>query len=156
MDRKDRQIIRELQGNARLTNQELSERVALSPSPCLRRVRALEAEGVIQGYTALVDEAAFGLPLTVFVRVSLASHDAKTVAAFERAVLESEPILECYLTTGGSDYMLKVLVASLAAYERFVRAHLHHLPGVASIDTSFAYGRVKRATVYPSVAAQSG
>jgi len=156
MDQIDRKIIRELQGDARLTNQELSERVGLSPSPCLRRLRAMEADATITGYTALVDQTRFGLPVTVFIRISLTSHDAETVAAFERGVGETDAIMECWMTTGGSDYMLKVLVANLEAYERFVRGALHRLPGVSSIATSFAYGRVKHATVFPSVAAQVG
>lgn len=151
MDSKDRQIIAALQANGRMSNQELSDRVNLSPSPCLRRLRQLEDEGVIRGYTALVDEAAFGLPVTAFVRVRLQQHDSKTIAAFEAAINRMNAVLDCYLMTGDADFLLRVLVQSLNDYERFVRSQLHVVPRIASIDTSFAYSHVKRATVFPPV-----
>lgn len=149
MDEKDRQIIAALQRDGRLSNQALSERVNLSPSPCLRRLRQLEETGIIRGYTALVDEEAFGLPVTVFVRVRLQLHDKDSVRAFEAAIMEMEAVLDCYVMTGNTDYLLRVLVESLKHYEDFVRKQLHTAPGVASIDTSFAYGHVKRAAVFP-------
>ncbi len=149
MDAKDRQIVRELQRDGRLTNQELAERVHLSPSPCLRRLRNLERAGVITGYTALVDQKAYGLPVTVFVRIRLERHNEETIRHFEREVGRIGEILDCYLTTGDSDYLLRVLVDSLEGYEAFVRQRLHGIPGIAAIETSFAYGRVKRAQVYP-------
>jgi DNA-binding Lrp family transcriptional regulator len=151
MDSKDRQIIAALQANGRMSNQELSERVNLSPSPCLRRLRQLEEARVIRGYAALVDERAYGLPVTAFVRVRLQLHDTGTVAAFEAAVGRMDAVLDCYVMTGSADYLLRVVARSLADYERFVRAQLHAVPGIASIDTSFAYGHVKRATVFPPV-----
>ncbi|MEM6413711.1 MAG: Lrp/AsnC family transcriptional regulator [Pseudomonadota bacterium] len=150
MDSKDREIIRELQLNGRLTNQELSDRVNLSPSPCLRRLRALEAEGVITGYTALVDQELFGLPLTVFIQVSLDKHDEKTVGRFEDYIRKIDEILECWMTTGDADYLLRVVASSIDDYEKFIRTRLHRIPGVGSIDTSFAYGRIKRSFVYPN------
>ena len=149
MDSKDRQIIAALQADGRMSNQELSERVNLSPSPCLRRLRQLEEARVIRGYAALVDERAYGLPVTAFVRVRLQLHDTGTVAAFEAAVGRMDAVLDCYVMTGNADYLLRVLVENLDDYERFVRARLHAVPGIASIDTSFACGRVKRATVFP-------
>ena len=148
MDEKDRQIIAALQGEGRLTNQELSERVNLSPSPCLRRLRQLEDDGIIRGYTALVDEEAFGLPVTAFVRVRLQRHEKESVRAFEAAVQGMDAVLDCYVMTGNTDYLLRVLVESLKGYDRFIRTQLHTAPGVASIDTSLAYGRIKRATVF--------
>lgn len=151
MDSKDRQIIAALQADGRMSNQDLSERVNLSPSPCLRRLRQLEDSGVIRGYTALVDEVAYGLPVTAFIRVRLQVHDSRTVAAFEAAVSRIDAVLDCYVMTGAADYLLRVLVESLADYERFVRTQLHVVPGIAAIDTSFAYGHVKRATVFPPV-----
>jgi Lrp/AsnC family transcriptional regulator, leucine-responsive regulatory protein len=151
MDSKDRQIIAALQANGRMSNQELSERVNLSPSPCLRRLRQLEEARVIRGYTALVDERAYGLPVTAFVRVRLQLHDSKTVASFEAAISRMDAVLDCYVMTGNADYLLRVLVASLNDYEQFVRTQLHAVEGIASIDTSFAYGHVKRATVFPQV-----
>lgn len=149
MDEKDRQIIEALQQNGRLSNQDLSEQVHLSPSPCLRRLRQLEDTGVIRGYTALVDEEAFGLPITVFVRVRLQVHGKESVRAFEEAILSMEAVLDCYIMTGNTDYLLRVLVESLKHYEEFVREQLHTAPGVASIDTSFAYGRVKQSSIFP-------
>ncbi len=149
MDTKDRQIIRELQKDGRLTNQELAERVNLSPSPCLRRVRNLEAEGVITGYTALVDQKAYGLPITVFVRVRLNSPSQDLITGFEAQVQRIDQILVCFLLAGSDDYLLRVIVDSLEAYEAFMRRKLHAIPGIASIDTSFAYGVVKQTRVFP-------
>ena len=151
MDKKDRQIIRELQRDGRLTNLELAERVNLSPSPCLRRLRNLETSGVIQGYTALIDQKAYGVPLTVFVSIALEKRSKETVRAFEQKVDDIDAILDCFLTTGDADYMLRVVVADLEVYENFVRQELHALPGIRSIDTRFAYGVVKSTHVYPEV-----
>lgn len=149
MDAKDCQIIEALQRDGRLTNQDLSQKVNLSPSPCLRRVRALEEAGIITGYTAIVSEEAYGLPVTVFVRIALEKHTAATVQRFEDAINAIPEILDCYMMTGSSDYLLRVLVRSLHAYEDFVRKKLHAIPAIASIDSSFAYGMVKRSPVYP-------
>ena len=149
MDIKDRQIIRELQMNGRLTNQELAERVNLSPSPCLRRLRNLEQAGAIQGSTALVDQKAYGLPVTVLIRIRLERHSEETIRVFEDQVKRIDEILDCYLMTGDIDYLLRVIVESLEAYEDFIRRKIHSIPGIASIETSFAYGIVKQARVYP-------
>jgi DNA-binding Lrp family transcriptional regulator len=149
MDVKDRQIIRELQIDGRLTNQELAERVNLSPSPCLRRLRNLEQSGAIQGYTALIDQKVYGLPVTVLIRIRLERHSEETIRIFETEVKRIDEILDCYLMTGDSDYLLRVIVESLEAYEDFIRRKIHPIPGVASMETSFAYGIVKQARVYP-------
>ena len=149
MDVKDRQIIRELQINGRLTNQELAERVNLSPSPCLRRLRNLEQSGAILGYTALIDQKAYGLPVTVLIRIRLERHSEETIRVFETQIKRIEEILDCFLMTGDSDYLLRVIVESLEDYEDFIRRKIHTIPGVASIETSFAYGIVKQARVYP-------
>ena len=133
MDAKDRQILAALQEDGRLTNLELSERVALSPSPCLRRLRTLEKSGVIKGYTAIVDEQAYGLPLTVFVRIRLDRHSEEAVASFEQSIRGMDNILDCYVMTGDADYLLRVL------------------KHIASIDTSFAYGVVKRSNNFPKI-----
>ena len=153
MDSKDRQILKELQADGRLTNQELSERVNLSPSPCLRRLRLMEEQGVITGYTALVDQKAWGLPVTVFIRIKLERHGDDAVQAFERAIINMPQVMDCWLMTGRSDYLLRVIAADLDDYERFVRRELQRVPGIASIDTSFAYGSVKHAQVLPDVSA---
>jgi len=149
VDAKDRQIIRELQKDGRLTNQDLADRVNLSPSPCLRRVRNLEAAGVITGYTALVDQKAYGLPITVFVRVRLNSPSQDLITGFEAQVQRIDQIQDCFLLAGSDDYLLRVIVDSLEAYEDFMRRKLHAIPGIASIDTSFAYGVVKQTRVFP-------
>ena len=151
MDKKDRHIIRALQENGRMTNQELADKVGLSPSPCLRRLRALESSGVIRGYSVDVDREAYGLPVTVFVRVKLDKHTKETVSNFENQVRKIENIIECHVMTGLSDYLLKVVIEDLASYETFVRKHLHPIGGIASIDTSFAYGVVKKTAVLPRI-----
>ena len=149
MDDKDYQILRALQENGRLTNQELSERVNLSPSPCLRRVRQLEKSGVIRGYTALVDQKAYGLPLTVFIRIEMERHSADAVQAFEERIRDIPEIQDCFLVTGEADYLLRVVCRDLDAYERFMREKLHAIPGISSINTSFIFGRVKQSQVLP-------
>lgn len=153
MDSTDRKIVRELQMNGRLTNQELAERVNLSPSPCLRRMRNLEREGVIKGYTAVVDQEKYGLPINVFVQVRLERHSEEQVAKFERAVQEIDDIIECYLMTGSSDYLLHVISDSLKSYERFMREKLQRIPGLRAIETSFTLGQVKKNQAFPAIAA---
>ncbi|SFM25287.1 Lrp/AsnC family transcriptional regulator [Shimia aestuarii] len=149
MDSKDRQIIRTLQAHGRMTNQDLAERVSLSPSPCLRRLRLLEESGAIRGYSAEVDAKAYGLPITVFVRVRLERHNEEDVKRFESRVMDIDEVLECHVLTGASDYQLLVAVADLDAYEDFIRNRIHRIGGIASIDTSFVYGTVKKTSVFP-------
>ena len=151
LDSKDRQIIRALQADGRMTNQDLAEKVNLSPSPCLRRLRNLERTGIIRGYTAEVDQKAYGLPLTVFVRIRLERHNTETVDKFESQVLRMDEVLECHVMSGQTDYQLRVLVESLEAYEEFVRHRLQRIGGIGSINTSFAYSTVKRSGVYPKL-----
>ncbi|HEY9039051.1 MAG TPA: Lrp/AsnC family transcriptional regulator [Roseovarius sp.] len=151
MDAKDRQIIRALQRNGRMTNQDLAAAVNLSPSPCLRRVKLLEQSGAIKGYTATIDAAAYGLPVTVFVRVSLTGHTEAVVQQFEQEISRVDQVLECFVMTGTSDYLLRVVVADLADYETFVRKRLHPIGGIGSIDSSFVYGVVKKTDVFPIV-----
>ncbi|MBT2507848.1 Lrp/AsnC family transcriptional regulator [Streptomyces sp. ISL-98] len=152
MDAVDLLIIRELQADGRLSNQDLADRVRLSPSPCLRRVRRLEQAGLIRGYTAMVDQVAFGLPITVFVRVRLERHTAEAVNVFEEHVGRIEHIQDCYLMAGSSDYLLRVVIESLEAYEVLVRTRIHAIPGISSIESSFAFGSVKQSRTYPSPA----
>ncbi len=152
MDQTDHKIIRELQSNGRLTNQELAERVNLSPSPCLRRLKALEKSGIIKGYCAIVDQKKYGLPVTVFVRIKLQHHTEDAVNGFEHAIQNIAEIMECHLMTGDWDYLMRVVVGSLEEYERFTRQRIHKIDGVAAIETSFAFGEVKRATTFPVVA----
>ncbi|MGW1765826.1 Lrp/AsnC family transcriptional regulator [Streptomyces sp. NPDC002073] len=149
MDAVDLHIIRELQTDGRLSNQDLADRVQLSPSPCLRRVRRMEESGLIRGYTAMVDQSAFGLPITVFVRVRLERHTGEAVRLFEEHVGLIEHIQDCYLMAGSSDYLLRIVIESLEAYEALVRTRIHAIPGIASIESSFAFGSVKQTRTYP-------
>ncbi len=151
MDNKDQQIIRALQRNGRMTNQDLATEVNLSPSPCLRRLRLLEQSGVITGYSANIDAEAYGLPVTVFVLVKLESHTEATVRQFETDIARVDQVLECFVMTGTSDYLLRVVVADLSDYEDFVRRRLHPIGGIASIDSSFVYGVVKQTNVFPPI-----
>lgn len=143
MDVKDRQIIRLLQEDGRLTNQELADRVNLSPSPCLRRVRRLEEAGVISGYAAIIDQKLYGLGVTAFLRVRLQRHGDEEIRIFEERVGLLDEVLDCFLMTGDADYLLRVAVSDLESYEAFVRGKMHAIPGIAALDTSFAYGTVK-------------
>ncbi|PVH27993.1 Lrp/AsnC family transcriptional regulator [Pararhodobacter oceanensis] len=151
MDAKDRQIIRALQRNGRMTNQDLAAEVNLSPSPCLRRLKLLEQSGAITGYSATVDAEAYGLPVTVFVRIILNGHTEAVVRQFEQEISRVERVLECFMMTGTSDYLLRVVVADLADYEVFVRKHLHPIGSIGSIDSSFVYGVVKQTHVFPQI-----
>ena len=147
----DRRIVRALQRDGRMTNQALAEAVGLSPSPCLRRVRNLEADGGITGYCAQVDRRTYGLPITAFIRVRLKSHDKDLVEAFEQGIQRLDEVLECHLITGAEDYLLQVVVSSHEAYEHFMRNKLHRVPGIGGVETSFAYGQVKATAVLPMV-----
>ena len=151
MDSKDRQIVRMLQRDGRMTNQDLADAVNLSPSPCLRRLRNLEASGAIKGFAAQADQVAYGLPATVFVRVRLERHNEEDVQRFERRVQAIEEVLECHVLTGAMDYQLRVVVAGLDSYEQFIRNRIHPIGGIASIETSFVYGTVKSTHVFPAL-----
>ena len=149
LDDIDRRILARLQDNARLTNVDLAEAVGLSPSPCLRRVRDLEGSGVIRRYVALLDPATVGLPVSVFVNVTLERQIEAALERFEAAILKRPEVMECYLMTGDADYLLRVVTADLSAYERFLVEHLTRVPGVASIKSSFALKQVKYRTALP-------
>lgn len=151
MDPIDRKIVRTLQRDGRLSNRDLADHVGLSPSPCLRRLKALEQSGVIRGYHAEVDPDLYGLPVTVFIRIRLERHGEETVNAFEAKVQANDSIVECHVMTGQWDYLLRVMVADLRDYERFVRNELQRIGGIGSIDTSFAYGMVKSRAAFPIV-----
>lgn len=151
MDNKDRQIIRALQQNGRITNQDLADKVSLSPSPCLRRLRNLEASGAIRGFSVDADPVAYGLPITAFVQIKLERHNKDTVRAFEKRVAQLDEVQECHMLTGGVDYLLRVVVEGLDAYEDFIRNRMHSIEGIGSIDTSFVYGTVKKSAVFPRV-----
>ena len=145
----DYKILKYLQDNARLSNVELSEHIHLSQSPCLRRVRNMEASGVIKGYVALVDQNTVGLPVSVFVNVRLEKQIERALEIFEETVKNWSEVMECYLMTGDSDYLLRVVASDLVAYERFLMDKLTRVPGVASINSSFALKQVTYKTALP-------
>ena len=149
LDRIDRKILTLLQQDSRQPNNELAGRVGLSPSPCLRRVKALEDSGIIARYVALVDPASVDLPVNVFISVSLEHQVEDRIDTFERAVMKLPEVLECYLMTGDADYLLRVMVPDLASYERFLKEHLTRIPGVANIRSSFALKQVRYRTALP-------
>lgn len=145
----DVRILNVLQEDAQTSNAELAQHIGISPSPCWRRVKRLEKEGVIKRRVTLLDPAIVGLPVSVFVRVSLERQIESALETFENAVLSRSEVMECYLMTGDSDYLLRVVVADLVAYERFMIDHLTRINGVASINSSFALKQVKYRTALP-------
>lgn len=149
LDAIDRRILAVLQENARVSNVELAEASGVSASPCWRRVRALEADGVISRYVTLVDPASVGLPVSVFIQVSLEKQVESALEDFESVIQERPEVMECYLMTGDADYLLRVVVADLEAYERFLMDHLTRIPAVANIRSSFALKQVKYRTALP-------
>jgi Lrp/AsnC family leucine-responsive transcriptional regulator len=149
MDRTDCKILALLQEEARLPNVELAQAVGLSPSPCLRRVRLLEESGVIRRYVTLLDPARVGLPVSVFVQVTLERQVESALQLFEEAVRQHPEVMECYLMTGDADYLLRVVAPDLESYQRFLLDHLTRIPGVASIKSSFALKQVGYRTALP-------
>lgn len=149
LDEINRRILSALQQNGRLTLAELSEEVGLSPSPCHRRVRLLEDRGVIERYVAVVNQRSVGLPVSVFVSIKLESQREEALARFAKAIAPWPEVLECYLMTGQRDYLLRVVVADLAAYEVFLKTKLTRLNGINSIESSFALEQVKYTHTLP-------
>lgn len=149
LDAIDLRILRAMQTDARMTNVELAEQVGLSQSPCLRRVRKLEELGVIASHVTLLDQNAVGLPVSVFLQVSLERQVEDALRVFEAAVARWPEVMECYLMTGDADYVLRVVAADLAAYERFLMDRLTRVPGVSSIRSSFALKQVVYKTALP-------
>lgn len=149
LDRYDRAILRLLQQDARMTNASLAAQVSLSESACLRRVRALEESGLIEGYTALVDQQRAGFAVNVFVNITLDRQSQTGLEAFESAVRRIPEVMECYLMTGEHDYMLRLVVSDLADFERIHNQHLTRLPSVARVHSSFAMRTVTRSRTLP-------
>ena len=149
MDKLDHRILTELQRDGRLSNVELAGRVHLSESATLRRVRALEAAGVIQGYVALLNAQRTGFPINVFVTITLQRQDQHDLQRFEAAVREVPEVMECYLMTGDADYLLRVSCRDTEDFERLHSQHLTRLPGVARVQSSFALRVVRRTTELP-------
>ena len=150
LDRYDRQILRQLQEDGRLSNQELADRIGLSPSPCLRRVRALEEAGIIAGYRALVNAKALGLSLMALIHISMDQHTPERFDGLEVAVRNIPEILECLLITGqAADYQLKVVVRDMDAYQELLLKRITRIQGVSGVHSSFVLRRVIDKTALP-------
>ena len=145
----DRAILHELQLNGKLSNVNLAERVNLSESACLRRVKMLEEAGVIERYAMIVNQEAVGIPGNVFVEISLSRQQQEDLNAFEKSVLEVPEMMECYLMTGEFDYLLRVVVTDASDYERIHHRSLTSLPGVARVRSSFTLRTVTKRTEVP-------
>ena len=149
LDAIDRKILALLQSDGRISLTDLAEKVGLSASPCLRRIRILERAGIISRYVAVLDQDKVGLPVSVFVSIRLESQRQQALDRFTKAISRWPEVLECYLMTGPRDYLLRVVVADLAAYERFLKQKLTTVDGVSSIESSFALEQVKYTNVLP-------
>jgi Lrp/AsnC family leucine-responsive transcriptional regulator len=149
MDATDRKMLAVLQEEGRISNAALAERLHLSPSPCLRRLRALEQDGVIDGYRAELDRAKLGLGLTVFVELKIEGHSDRTAAAISDALVAAPEIIAAHIVSGAADFLLEVVVADLAAYEQLMFGTLLKLPNVADVRSNFALRTVKAAGPLP-------
>lgn len=149
LDDIDWKILARLQENARLSNVDLAEAVHLSPSPCLNRVRSLEASGIIDRYVTLLDPLEVGLTVSVFINVTLERQIESALEIFERSIQARPEVMECYLMTGDADYLLRVVVPDVQALERFILDFLTRIPGVGNIRSSFALKQVKYQTALP-------
>jgi DNA-binding Lrp family transcriptional regulator len=149
LDAIDWKILALLQEDARISNVDLAKAVGLSPSPCLSRVRALEEAGFIRRYVSLLDPQRVGLMVSVFIQVALEKQVESALEVFERAIRDRPEVMECYLMTGESDYLLRVVVPDLQALERFILNFLSRVPGVGNIRSSFALKQVKYQTALP-------
>ncbi|KPH08080.1 Lrp/AsnC family transcriptional regulator [Rhizobium acidisoli] len=145
----DIRILKALQSEGRLTNQELAERVGMSTSPCWRRVKRLEEAGVIRGYQALVDRRAVGLGVLAFVRVQIDTHSHDEAQRFEREVGELETVIACYSVAGEADFLLQVLAADLDDYAEFAMTVIRRLPGIKEMHTMFVLKDIKASTILP-------
>jgi DNA-binding Lrp family transcriptional regulator len=149
LDRLDRRILDELQADARISNQELAKRVGLSPAPCWRRLRRLERDGFISGYVTLLSASAIGLPIVAYAQVSLENHHPETVRQFDQMVKDRPEVLECHSMSGTNDYLLRIVAASMEAYERFLSTHVLQVAAVRSVNTSFVLRTKKFTTRLP-------
>jgi DNA-binding Lrp family transcriptional regulator len=149
LDPVDLRLLSQLQGDARITNVALAENANLSPAPCLRRVRDLETAGVIRGYVTLLDPEAVGLNVSVFIQVSLEKQVGSALRTFEETIGSYPEVMECYLMTGDSDYLLRVVASDLKALQSFIVNRLACIPNVANIRSSVALKEVKYKTALP-------
>jgi Lrp/AsnC family transcriptional regulator, leucine-responsive regulatory protein len=149
LDKYDRSILQVLQHDGRISNSALAEKVSLSESACLRRMRALEESGLIEGYVALLNQQKAGCPVNVFVNITLDRQDELDLRRFEEAIRKIPEVMECYLMTGDYDYLVRVVVADTDDFERLHSKHLTRLPGVARVHSSFALRTVQKSRELP-------
>jgi Lrp/AsnC family leucine-responsive transcriptional regulator len=149
LDAIDIRILNELQNDSAHSNVELAKRVHLSPSPCLMRVKALKDKGVIRNYVALADPKLLGLGLNVFISISLKEQSKEALGEFEQRISEHDEVMECYLMTGDSDYLIRVAVADMGSLEKFILEQLTPIPGIEKIRSSFALKQVRYKTALP-------
>ena len=149
LDTIDIRILNELQTDSSHSNVELAKRVHLSPSPCLMRVKALKDKGVIRNYVALADPKVLGLGLNVFISISLKEQSKESLAQFEKRISEHDEVMECYLMTGDSDYLIRFAVADMGALEKFILEQLTPIAGIEKIRSSFALKQVRYKTALP-------
>ncbi|MVA80779.1 winged helix-turn-helix transcriptional regulator [Agrobacterium vitis] len=149
LDDIDRRILRALQKNGRISNVDLAQQVGLSPSPCLRRVRLLEEAGIIDRYVAVLNPAKVGAGLTVFARVWFKTQDAQLTLQFAEAIRKFPEVIECYLTTGECDAILRIATADLHSYWRFQADHLTRIPSVLSVKTDVPMETLKQSYELP-------
>jgi len=149
LDTIDLRILRELQHDGSLSNVDLARRVHLSPSPCLARVKELENSGVIASYVALLHPQALGLGLNVFINISLKEQSKHSLCEFEERIARYDEVMECYLMTGDSDYLIRVVVPDIPALERFILEQLTPIPAIEKIRSSFTLKQVRYKTALP-------
>ncbi|MDH3355127.1 MAG: Lrp/AsnC ligand binding domain-containing protein [Chromatiales bacterium] len=150
LDRYDRKILQQLQREGRITNQELAERVGLSPAPCLRRVRSLEEQGIINGYQAILDAKKLGLSLMALLQISMDRHTPERFENFDAKIRELPEVLECLLITGhDADYMLKVIVKDMESYQELLLNKITRIKGVSGVHSSFVMRQVVSTTNVP-------
>lgn len=149
LDQIDRKILANLQSEARITNAELADRVGLSPTPCLRRVRRLEADGVIEGYHAALNRDVLGFNVDAFAMVKLEREDDRTLRRFEEALAARPEVLECYLVSGKFDYVLRIVTSSLGAYEALLTEVILKMPSVATVESTFTLRHIKSKRALP-------
>lgn len=149
LDRHDQRILTLLQQRGRTTNNELAEQIGLSPAACWRRVKALEESGVIRGFAALVEPSLVGQPLAALVMVTLVRHHIDNTVEFENQIRQYPEVLQCYATTGNADFVLRVVIEDMAAYDRFLNEKLFTLNGISQVSSNFVLRNIKEETAIP-------
>ena len=149
MDKYDREILKVLQSEGRISNKDLAQKVALSQAPCWRRVDALQKSGLIRGYTAIVNQEKVGLNITAFAQITLDNHHPETVQQFDRGIQQWPEILECHATSGEYDYLLKIVTRDMNSYNHLIYDKILMLPSILSVNTIFSMQQKKRTSHLP-------